>query len=57
VSKALLVVIALLAAFTAAMGEGGVPGAFLNYAIAARSLGMGKAFTAIADDVQPGCSN
>lgn len=32
--------------------EGGAPGAFLNYAIAPRSLGMGKAFTAIADDAQ-----
>jgi hypothetical protein len=31
---------------------GGAPGEFLNYAIAPRSLGMGKAFTAIADDVQ-----
>jgi len=41
-----------LAAFTVAMGDGGTPGEFLNYAIAPRSLGMGKAFTAIADDVQ-----
>jgi hypothetical protein len=32
--------------------EGGAPGEFLNYAIAPRSLGMGKAFTALADDVQ-----
>jgi len=31
---------------------GGAPGEFLNYAIAPRSLGMGKAFTALADDVQ-----
>jgi len=32
--------------------EGGLPGAFLNYGAAPRSLGMGKAFTAISDDVQ-----
>jgi hypothetical protein len=32
--------------------DGGAAGEFLNYAIAPRSLGMGKAFTAIADDVQ-----
>jgi hypothetical protein len=32
--------------------DGGAPGEFLNYAIAPRSLGMGKAFTALADDVQ-----
>ncbi len=32
--------------------DGGTPGEFLNYAVAPRSLGMGKAFTALADDVQ-----
>jgi hypothetical protein len=32
--------------------EGGAPGEFLNYAIAPRSLGLGKAFTALADDIQ-----
>ncbi|MEO0022751.1 MAG: hypothetical protein ABIJ93_02705 [candidate division WOR-3 bacterium] len=32
--------------------EGGLPGAFLNYGAAPRSLGMGKAFTAVADDAQ-----
>ncbi|MCX6842859.1 MAG: hypothetical protein NTX53_11315 [candidate division WOR-3 bacterium] len=41
-----------LAACGLLFAEGGAPGAFLNYAIAPRSLGMGKAFTAIADDVQ-----
>lgn len=33
-------------------GEGGLAGAFLNYGPAPRSLGMGKAFTAVADDAQ-----
>ena len=47
-----LLVAAWLAACSVALGEGGAPGDFLNYAIAPRSLGMGKAFTAIADDVQ-----
>jgi hypothetical protein len=32
--------------------DGGAAGEFLNYAIAPRSLGMGKAFTALADDAQ-----
>ncbi len=32
--------------------EGGLPGAFLDYGCAPRSLGMGKAFAAIADDAQ-----
>ena len=50
--KALLVAALLAVACSAALGEGGSPGEFLNYAIAPRSLGMGKAFTAIADDVQ-----
>jgi hypothetical protein len=51
--KRILLAVALLAfACTAALGQGGAPGTFLNYAIAPRSLGMGKAFTAIADDVQ-----
>jgi hypothetical protein len=52
VRRALLVSALLVVACSVALGEGGVPGAFLNYAIAPRSLGMGKAFTAIADDVQ-----
>jgi hypothetical protein len=41
-----------LAACGFLFAEGGAAGEFLNYAIAPRSLGMGKAFTAIADDVQ-----
>lgn len=32
--------------------EGGLPGAFLNYGPAPRSLAMGKAFAAVADDAQ-----
>lgn len=34
----------------AAKNDGGQPGAFLDYAASARSLGMGHAFTAIAND-------
>jgi hypothetical protein len=52
VKRALLVAVWLAAACSIALGEGGAPGEFLNYAIAPRSLGMGKAFTAIADDIQ-----
>lgn len=33
-------------------GEGGLPGVFLNYGAGPRSLGMGKAFAAVSDDVQ-----
>ncbi|MGQ9577732.1 MAG: hypothetical protein ACUVWQ_03835 [Candidatus Aminicenantales bacterium] len=32
--------------------EGGLPGVFLNYGAGPRSLGMGKAFAAVADDAQ-----
>ncbi|MBM3314886.1 hypothetical protein FJY71_03470 [candidate division WOR-3 bacterium] len=32
--------------------EGGLPGSFLNYGAGPRSLAMGKAFTAVADDAQ-----
>jgi len=52
VREALLVAAWLVAVCSVALGGGGDPGEFLNYAIAPRSLGMGKAFTAIADDVQ-----
>ncbi len=37
--------------------EGGLPGTFLNYGPAPRSLAMGRAFTGIADDVQAGYFN
>jgi hypothetical protein len=52
VKKGLLAAAWLTAAFSLTLGEGGAPGEFLNYAIAPRSLGMGKAFTALSDDVQ-----
>lgn len=44
---------ALIAAAPSAAGaasDGGRPGAFLDYAASARSLGMGQAYTAIASD-------
>ncbi len=42
---------------SAAWAEGGLPGAFLSYGAAPRSLALGKAFTAIADDAQAGYFN
>ena len=51
-TKATLVAASLAVVCSTALGLASAPGAFLNYAIAPRSLGMGKAFTAIADDVQ-----
>lgn len=48
----LLVVGWLLGCGVALAVEGGLPGAFLDYGCAPRSLGMGKAFAAIADDAQ-----
>lgn len=51
------VLLACLLLSTAAAGEGGIAGAFLNYGPAPRSLGMGKAFTAVADDAQAGYFN
>ncbi len=44
--------ICLLAACGLLQAQEGAPGTFLNYAIAPRSLAMGKAFTAIADDAE-----
>jgi hypothetical protein len=51
--KKLLLVISILTAFSAvslANGDYGTPGEFLNWGAGARSLGMGKAFTGLADD-------
>lgn len=48
-----LLIAGLMAAGSSAVfaaDEGGRPGAFLDYAASARSLGMGQAFTAIAND-------
>jgi hypothetical protein len=45
-------VTALFVAVSTALAGGGMPGAFLNYAVAPRSLGMGKAFCGVADDAQ-----
>ena len=55
--RTLLVALWLAAACSVVLGEGGAPGEFLNYAIAPRSLGMGKAFSAVADDIQAGYFN
>jgi hypothetical protein len=57
VRNRVIAVIALCLLYSAALGEGGVPGAFLNYGIGPRSLGMGKAFTAVADDAEAGYFN
>jgi len=62
--RGVLLVAALMAvACSAAFGQGGAPGAFLNYAIAPRSLGMGKALrqsptmSRPAISTRPGCSS
>ncbi len=47
----------LLITSTGVAIEGGLAGAFLSYGPAPRSLAMGKAFTAIADDAQAGYFN
>jgi hypothetical protein len=53
VVKTVRLALALLTmAGTMSAAEGGLAGAFLNYAPAPRSLGMGKAFSALADDAQ-----
>lgn len=36
--------------FSSQEGQGGLPGAFLRTGVGARALGMGRAFTALADD-------
>ncbi|MFO7675945.1 MAG: hypothetical protein R6X12_06500 [bacterium] len=51
------VLLCLLLAAPVAAREGGLPGAFLAYGVAPRSLALGKAFTAIADDQQAGYFN
>ncbi len=47
-----LILLALLTAvsFAFAKGDYGTPGEFLNWGAGARSLGMGRAFTGLADD-------
>lgn len=45
-------VVLLLCGVSSALGEGGLTGAFLEYGPYPRSLGMGKAFAAVADDPQ-----
>lgn len=47
----------LLLATAAFAREGGLPGAFLEYGNAPRSLALGKAFTGVADDPQAGYFN
>lgn len=53
--RLLLLLILPLASVSA--WEGGLPGAFLNYGNAPRSLALGKAFTGVADDPQAGYFN
>ncbi|MBV9079971.1 MAG: PorV/PorQ family protein [Elusimicrobia bacterium] len=50
--RGLSTILAILTAAAPALAadNGGRPGAFLDYAASARSLGMGQAFTAVADD-------
>jgi hypothetical protein len=41
----------LLSGFAFTEDEGGIPGALFRYGVGARSIGMGKAFTGVADEV------
>ena len=50
VSLALLLTLGVIQPVFSATSDGGRPGAFLDYAASARSLGMGQAFTAVSDD-------
>ncbi len=43
--------ILILTTFAFAAGDYGTPGEFLNWGAGARALGMGRAFTGLADDV------
>ncbi|HDQ99732.1 MAG TPA: hypothetical protein ENN51_05565 [candidate division WOR-3 bacterium] len=52
-----LLLLAAALAVTAHAYEGGLPGAFLNYGNAPRSLALGKAFAGVADDPQAGYFN
>jgi len=47
---ALMAVLCIIPFALFAKGDYGTPGEFLNWGAGARSLGMGKAFTALADD-------
>jgi hypothetical protein len=54
VTKFLVVFIALAFLFphpASAAGDGGIPGTLFRYGVGARSIGLGKAFTGIADEV------
>ena len=57
--RLLVAALSLLAVLPAAARatEGGLPGAFLDYGPAPRSLALGKAFTAVADDAEAGYFN
>ncbi len=57
VTRRLLAAALLLGATVLWATEGGLSGAFLTYGAAPRSLAMGKAFTAVADDAQAGYFN
>jgi len=44
-------------AFASQWNDGGLPGAFLEYGVSARVIGMGKAFTGLANDANAGYFN
>ncbi len=46
----IIIIIILISPFIYAKGDYGTPGEFLTWGAGARSLGMGKAFTGLADD-------
>jgi len=53
----LLTILFSIAASAMEWDDGGLPGAFLEYGVSARVIGMGKAFTGLADDANAGYFN
>ncbi|MEO0226212.1 MAG: PorV/PorQ family protein, partial [candidate division WOR-3 bacterium] len=47
----------LVILFLIMVGDGGMPGAFLNYGLTPRTLSMGKSFTGLANDAEAGYYN
>ena len=46
-----------IACYAVEWDDGGLPGAFLEYGVSARAIGMGKAFTGLANDANAGYFN
>lgn len=46
-----------IACYAIEWDDGGLPGAFLEYGVSARVIGMGRAFTGLANDANAGYFN